>query len=41
MSYRFVDSLRAGSGCNKSSILILLENWFYYKDLPRCTVTWT
>jgi hypothetical protein len=27
MSYRFVDSFRAGSGWNSSSILILLESW--------------
>ena len=33
MSYRFADSFRAGSGRASS--------WFYYKNLSRCTVTWT
>jgi len=81
MSYRFADSLRAGSGRNCSSILILhascmtyttaectvknscwwteelsetcrvlfqkqiweisASTWFCYKNLLRCTVTWT
>jgi len=44
ISYRFSDSLRAGSG---RSVLILHErpdpasSWFYYKNLSRCTFTWT
>ena len=37
MSYRFVDSFRAGPGWNRSSILVLLENcapsWFYYREI--------
>jgi len=41
MSYRFADSLLAGSGRNCGSVLILLASWFYYKNLPRGTVTWT
>ena len=78
MSYRFVDSLRAGSGCSVLILLascmtytiavctakncwwwteelsetcrvlsqkqiweIIVSSWFYYKNLSRCTVTWT
>jgi hypothetical protein len=36
MSYRFVDSSRAGSGWNCGSLLILLESCLY--DIYHCCV---
>jgi len=42
MSYRFVDSLRAGSGwnCNGSSILILNNSWWWTEELSEtCRVS--
>jgi len=37
MSYRFVDSFRAGPGWNCSSILVLLERCMAY-TIAECTV---
>jgi len=37
MSYRFVDSFRAGPGWNCSSILVLLERCMTY-TIAECTV---
>jgi hypothetical protein len=37
MSYRYVDSFRAGPGWNASSILVLLESCMTY-TIAECTV---
>jgi len=45
MSHRFADSLRAGSRWkfySKNKFWeISASSWFYYKNLSRCTITWT
>jgi len=42
MSYRFADSLQACRVFSKNKFWeISTSGWFYYKNLSRCTVTWT